>query len=348
MQAAVAVEAGKLEIKEVEKPVLGDDEILIKVEACGVCGSDLRNFKYGNKRVTFPAILGHEVAGTITEKGAGVKKYEIGDRVAMGADVPCGKCSYCLVGQCNNCLENLAIGYQYPGGFAEFIKVDSKVWDIGPFEKLPQDLSFDEATVAEPVACIINGLEILPNPGKEILVIFGAGVMGCLFTEVAPHFGYKRIFLLDINQKRLDMAKERGFAAEEFLLYNQDIAGILKDKTQGRGADAVIVAAASKEAQKAALEIAGKRGSINLFAGLPPTAPELSFASNTIHYNEIFLTGSHGSTPAQFAKAVELIANKKINVKKAITHSFKLGEIEQAFKVIEDLSGLKTIIHPNE
>jgi L-iditol 2-dehydrogenase len=348
MRAAVVSEPNKISIKEIKKPVCGEDEVLIKVESCGVCGSDLRIFRHGNNRVTFPAVLGHEVAGVVAEKGREVPGFEIGDRVAMGADIPCGKCQYCLAGQCNNCQENLALGYQYQGGFAEFIKADKKIWDGGPIEKIPDSLSFDQAAVAEPVACVINGLEILPNPKKETLVIFGAGVMGCLFTEVAPHFGYSRIFLLDIKKERLDQAQKKGFVTEESLVYNSNIQKLILKKTGGQGADAVIVAAASSEAQIAALQMAGKRGAVNLFAGLPPKAANLSFPSNLIHYNEIFLTGSHGSTPKQYKKSVELIAEGKVKVQKSITHFFKLEDIAKAFEIIEKKAGLKIIIHPNE
>lgn len=348
MQAAVLHSRGaKLKVEYVEKPVCGQEEILLRVMSCGICGSDLRIFKYGNQRVKFPAILGHEIAGIIIEKGESVKEFFVGDRVAVGADIPCGDCDYCTSGFPNNCKVNLAIGYQYPGGFAEFIKVDRKVWGGGPFQRIPDHVSFDEAALAEPLGCAINGLEILPNRLKNSIVIIGAGVLGCMFTELSRIFGYNKVFLVDIDKEKFVLVKRLGFYANEYCGFDENIVNCIKDLTSGKGADAVVVACADPRAQIAAVEMAAKRGAVNFFAGSPPDTAPLSLPANVIHYNEIFLTGSHGSTPVQHARALQLISEGKIHLKNLITHSFSLKDINESFAMFDNPRRLKIVVKPS-
>ncbi len=346
MLAALLRSNGKIKAEEVETPICGADEILVKVMSCGVCGSDFRIFKHGNPRVKYPAIIGHEVAGIIFEKGKSVSKFNIGDRVAIGADVPCGNCEYCNSGYQNNCDENLAIGYQYPGGFAEFIKVGKNVWGEGPFHLISKDLDFDLATFSEPVACVINGFEILPNRDKNTIVVLGAGVMGVLFTQLAGFFGYKKVYLADIDKDKLSMAESLKLPVDGFFTSDGGLKGKILDVTGDRGADALVVACADLNAQKLAIGIAGKRGAVNFFGGLPQLAPELSLRSNDVHYKELFLTGSHGSNSAQHKRALDIVSTKRNEISKLISHRFLLKDIEKAFT--ENMQRFKIIINPHQ
>lgn len=348
MLAALYYGDEKCRVEEVQNPTCGKEEILLRVEVCGICGSDLRIVKHGNTRIKPPAILGHEIAGIIIEKGKEVKKFSVGERIALGADIPCGSCVYCASGYSNNCNTNLAIGYQYPGGFAEFLKVDKKVWDGGPFARIPESMTFESAALAEPVACALNGLEILPNRNKNSIVIIGAGVLGCIFTELARYMGYKKIFFIDKNLGKLSFVQERGFVADEYLLADDEAERKIIDATNGMKADAVIVACGDILAQKLALRLCGKRGAINLFAGITDKQDVLAFSPDLIHYNEMFLTGSHGSTQRQHALAIRLIREQKVEVEKLITHSFPLTKMDEAFAMASAQDRLKVIVKPHQ
>ena len=168
MKAAVMKELNSIVVREVKEPACGDREAILKVAACAVCGSDIRIYHYGNDRVKFPAVIGHEIAGEIVEVGSMVTQLKAGDRVALGADVPCGTCFWCTNGMGTNCSINYAIGYQFPGGFQEYMLLNETTLRYGPVTRIPTGLSFQEAALAEPLACAINGLE---------LARFGLGVI---------------------------------------------------------------------------------------------------------------------------------------------------------------------------
>lgn len=348
MFAAVLHDTKKLKVEDVPMPSCGDDDIIIKVRACGICGSDLRNIEHGNARIKFPAILGHEISGEIFQKGKNIYSFNIGDRVALGADIPCNSCHYCLEGNCNHCHENFAIGHQYPGGFAQYIKVDKNVWDKGPFVFLPDTVSFEDAALAEPFACAINGIEKLPNKSKETLVIIGAGVLGSIFAQLGKVFGYKKIYLIDKGKKKLLFIQSQGIIADDFFIFEENVADKINNVTNGKGADAVIVACSALEAQDLSLKIVGKGGAINFFAGLPKTTKPTPISINDIHYNQISLVGSHGSTPRQFSKAIQFIADKKIKPNQLITHRVSLNNISDAFGIANNSDQrLKILVIPN-
>ena len=339
-----------IELKTVPDLSCGPDEILIRVVACGMCGSDVRIFHYGNKRVQFPATIGHEVAGIVVEKGNAVSDvFHVGDRVALGADIPCGTCYHCVEGNCNNCQENIAIGYQLPGGFAEYLKIDARIWSGGPIQKIPENISFEEAALAEPVACAINGMEILPNKTHGTILIIGAGVLGCLLSELARIYHYQQVFLADDDLAKLSFIKERGYAADSFLTSDKTLPERIRELTKGRGVDAVMVACPDLGAQRLALDCLGPRGAVNFFAGLPSGSDDLLFPSNLIHYNELYVTGSHGSTPDQHLRALDFIGRGQVRVKNLITHRFSLADLAQAFARAENSQNrLKVMILPGE
>ncbi|MHC4404395.1 MAG: alcohol dehydrogenase catalytic domain-containing protein, partial [Planctomycetota bacterium] len=179
MKAAVLEELEKLAVRDVEDPQIDDDSALLKVESVAVCGSDVRIFHHGNPRVKPPAIIGHETAGVIVKAGKNVARVKEGDRVAVGADVPCGQCSWCRNGLGNNCDINYAIGYQIPGAFAEYMKLPRLVLEEGPVAPFGDALSFDVAALAEPLACVINGLELVNMSLGKTVVLIGMGPIGC-------------------------------------------------------------------------------------------------------------------------------------------------------------------------
>ncbi|MEO6150668.1 MAG: alcohol dehydrogenase catalytic domain-containing protein [Mucilaginibacter sp.] len=349
MKSAVLEELNILTVKDVQGPVCGDGEAIIEPQSVSVCGSDVRIFRYGNLRVTTPTVIGHEVAGLVTEVGKNVTNLKVGDRIVIGADVPdmeSGR-EYTLKGQGNLCPENYAIGYQLDGAFQQKMKLNDFTVKYGPIVKIPDSLSYDEACIAEPLACAIHGLELAQmSLGKSICVI-GLGPIGCMILELSKYFGAGKVFAAQRSRKRLEIAREflpdaRFIATEE-----EDLVETILRETDGEGVDLVITTAGTTKAQEDAIQIVKKRGYVNLFAGLK-NQPPLVLDSNRIHYKECFIMGSHGSTLPDVEKAVQLLAAGKISAKKYISKTFPLSGIEDAFMYHESRAGMKVIVKPQQ
>ena len=345
MKAAVVTGPGQMKVIDVERPAIEPGAILLKIEACAVCGSDLRIYETGNNRVSYPAIIGHEMAGEIVEVGAGVEKFSLNDRVCLGADVPCGQCYWCLNGMGNCCEENYAMGYQFAGGFAEYCLIKPMVVSYGPVARVPAGLSLEEAALAEPLGCCLNGLERVSfKPGKSVLII-GAGAIGIMLAETARCFGSPMTMLADIDTNRLEQAAP--FNPDHLINSSQnDLLEVVRDLTGGQGADIIFTACPSPQAQELAVKAAAKRGSVNFFGGLAQNAGNINISSNDVHYKELLLTGSHGATPVHHALALRLIASGRIKVANLISHRFPLSEIDQAFEMVKQRKGLKVIVRP--
>ena len=194
MRAAVFQGLEKMVVQQVPDPALPDDESLIlKVHTCAVCGSDIRIFHHGNPRVKPPQIIGHEVAGEVVAVGSKVTRFKVGDRLATGADVPCGECEWCRNGLANNCATNYAIGYQFPGGFAEYMPLNGLTLRYGAVHHIPQGLSYEVASLAEPMGCCINGLELCNIKLGDTIVVIGAGPAGCMLMQLARSFGAAQV-----------------------------------------------------------------------------------------------------------------------------------------------------------
>ena len=258
MKAAVLEDLEKIVVKEVSTPPVKKGEMLVKIRSCAVCGSDIRIYHQGNPRVKPPQIIGHEIAGEIVEIGERIENFKVGDRVALGADVPCGVCKFCKNGLGNNCPINYAIGYQFPGGFAEYIHINETTVKYGPLHKIPENLSFDEASLAEPLACSLNGYELANLKVGDTVVIIGAGPIGLMLVELARNIGAGRIILSQRSKERLKIA--RKFSADTFISsLEENFVERVMEETKGEGADVVMVACANPSAQEEALEIVAHR-----------------------------------------------------------------------------------------
>ncbi len=345
MKAAVLEGIDRLVVKDIEKPEPGPGEALVRVKSCAICGSDIRIMHYGNPRVQFPQVVGHELAGEVVDVGKGVQRVRVGDRVAVGADVPCGKCHWCQNGKGTNCRINYAIGYQFPGGFAEYILLNELTLSFGPVHRIPDALSFDQACLAEPLACAINGLEMAHLGVGDTLAIIGAGPIGCMMIEMARHMGAPTIMMIQRSSHRLAMAKQFG-ADEYFLSTEEGFMDVILERTEGEGVDVVMVACGSPEAQEMSLQIAGHRARINFFGGLPSTARPITISSNLIHYKECMVLGSHGSLPRHHLKALQVIQAGMVHTERYISHTYPLTEIEKAIQTAESHQGLKVIVNP--
>ncbi|MGA2974143.1 MAG: alcohol dehydrogenase catalytic domain-containing protein [Spirochaetia bacterium] len=343
MKAAVLEALDRIVIKDIPEHACGEEEAILEVNACAVCGSDIRIYHYGNDRVKTPAVIGHEIAGVVVKTGHAVTRVKPGDRIALGADVPCGTCKWCVNGMGTNCAINYAIGYQFAGGFQERMILNATTLSYGPVTPIPDTLSCAEAAMAEPLACAVNGLELARfGIGKSICVI-GLGPIGCMMLELSRVFGASRVFAAQRSRPRLDMARrflpEARFIATE----DEDLVDTVMKETGGEGVDCAITTAGSVRAHEDAIRMVAHRGYVNLFGGLK-NQPKLSIDSNLIHYKECFVMGSHGSLPRHHRLAVDLIARGAVRAKEYISGVFPLEKTAEAFAFHESRAGLKVIV----
>lgn len=346
MKASFYTGPDRLTVTAVPTPETDENSILIRVRSCAVCGSDIRILHYGNSRVNPPQILGHEIAGEVVKTGKNVTKFKAGDRVAIGADVPCGECVFCEAGIGNNCQINYAMGYQFAGGFAEYVLLNQTVVNFGPVHKLPGHVSFDEGALAEPLGCVLNAMELAPVRLGDTAVIIGAGPLGMMLCRMAKLTGAARVILVNRSRPRLEMAKQLE-TADVYICSNDEdsVSGVL-DETRGLGADVIFTSCPSPQAQTDAVKMAKNRARISFFGGLPKDNSLVTLDTNIIHYKELLITGAHGAMPIHHGKAVELIAGGMIDIKQYITHHFGLDDIQNAFRTAESHEGLRVVIRP--
>ena len=346
MKAAVLEELERIVVKEIDDPQIDDDSALLKVESVSVCGSDIRIYHHGNPRLKPPAVIGHETAGVIVKAGKNVTRVKEGQRVAVGADVPCGLCKWCREGLGNNCQINYAIGYQIPGAFAQLMKLPRLVLEEGPVAPFSEVLGFDDAALAEPLACILNGLELVSMGLGRTIAIIGLGPIGCLMIDAARAMGATKIIAAEMNDLRMAIGKK--YEADVYVnSAKENLVERCREETGGEGPSVVMTTCPSVEVHEQAIEMVAHRGWVNLFGGLGKNVRPLSVLSNTIHYKECFVTGSHGCVPRHHELAVRMLEKGMVRTQPVITHHFPLDEINQAFEIMESQRGMKIVIHPN-
>jgi len=335
-----------IEVKDVPKPECGPGEILIKVGACAVCGTDLRIYYHGQKNVKPPAITGHEIAGTIEEVGDGVEGYSVGQRAVIVTPVGCGRCKFCREGMHNLCVDFKAIGYDFPGGFAEYMVVNETAVRQGNVLIAPDDLPFDEGSLIEPLSCCLNGQEYLDIQIGDVVAIFGAGPIGSMHAELARSQGATKIILVEPAESRMKMAKDRDIADCYIMPPDEDPVERVMDETDGVGADVSIVACGVHVAQQQALQATAKRGRVSFFAGLPKDKPTIEFDSNYLHYREISVFGAFASHATQYIKAMALVASRKVDARKLITKHLTLETMVEGIRGYKEGGDLKMVVEP--
>lgn len=350
MQAAVLHGVEDIRIEEVPRPDCPDDGLLLKVVACGICGTDARTYFNGDERARPPWILGHEVAGVVAEVGKAARQetdVREGDRVHVISTLACGHCEYCRMGMENLCVERGLLGYRpHPGGYAEYMPIARVA--LRNVMKLPEDLPFEHATLIDPFSDALNGVERLQVELGDTVVVIGAGPIGTLQAQVARARGALQVILVEINEQRL--ARSRSILGDDRMVYfspgKGDAVDAVLNATQGRGAERIIVACSSGQAQEDALRMAKKRARIVYFGGLPKGRPTIQFASNYLHYGEIEVTGAYASTYKQQHQALAMIHSGAIEADKYITHILPLPEIAKGFGYIRRGESLKVVVKP--
>ncbi|MBI2957857.1 MAG: alcohol dehydrogenase catalytic domain-containing protein [Chloroflexi bacterium] len=342
MRVAVYYSNRDVRLEHRPAPEIGHGEALMRIEASGICGSDVMEW-YRKDKV--PLVLGHEVAGTVTEVGPGVGRLRPGDRIAVAHHVPCNTCHYCLTGHHTACDTLRATNFD-PGGFAEFVRLPAINVDRGVFH-LPDNVSFEEATFVEPLACVLRGQrQAGMRPGASVLVI-GSGIAGLLHVHLARALGAGPIAATDISDYRLAMARSLG--ADAALGAGEDIPARLRELNQGRLADTVIVCTGALTAIGQALKSVERGGAVLLFA---PTAPgaTIPLSINDFFWrNDVTLTTTYAGSPADYQDALDLIHRRRVNVVDMITHRLPLAETGEGFKLVAEAGkSVKVIIEPQK
>jgi L-iditol 2-dehydrogenase len=337
---------GDLRLEQIDEPEAGPGEVKIRVRACSMCGTDLKISRSGHPNMSPPQVMGHEIAGEIVQLGDGVDGWSAGDRVQVIAAIPDGTCPDCLAGHQAICPHQLSMGYQFAGGFAEHLIVPREVLAVDGLNRIPDGLSFAEASVAEPLACVLNGQELAGVGSGDTVVVVGSGPIGCLHVRLARARGAARVILIDLNPDRLAAAAALVAPDHTVATDTQDPVAAVLDITDGRGADVVITAAASGAAQEQGLRMLARRGRLSLFGGLPKDAATITVDANLVHYRELTLVGVNGSTPEHNRRALELIASGAVPVADLITHRLPLDEVLEGIEIVARGDAIKVTIEP--
>ena len=326
-------------LEEMPTPRIGPGELLVRVEASGICGSDVLEWYRLPKA---PRVLGHEIAGQIAEVGEGVKGFKEGDRVFVSHHVPCNTCYYCLRGHHTLCDTLRRTNFD-PGGFAEYIRVPALQVDRGTF-LLPEGVSYEEGAFIEPLACVVRGQRLARlQPGETVLVL-GSGVAGLLHIQLARALGAGRILATDVLDYRREAAQR--FGADTALPAQEDIPAALRRLNDGRLADLVITGTGAPEAIAQGLNCVERGGTVLIFAPAPPGAT-IPFPLHDLYFHGITLVHSYGGSPADIAVALELIRACRVRVGEVITHRLGLAETGLGFKLVAEARDcLKVNIHP--
>jgi L-iditol 2-dehydrogenase len=345
MKAVVYYAPGDIRVEQIDIPVCGDDEVRVKIDACAVCGTDLKAYVSGNPRIKAPKVMGHELTGIVDTIGKNVSGFDIGDRLVMATSVACGDCYYCKAGHRNLCANIAPMGFTFEGGMAEYTIIPARAIAGGHAIKVPASVPAEHAALAEPLSCAVNSCFNCDIQQGDTVVVIGAGPMGIMNACVAQQFGATKIILAEINEARLKQAEPFGFD----VLVNpakEDLAAIVMEHTDGVGADVAIVAAPAAKPQEDAMSLVRKRGTVCLFASLPAGKSEITIDSRILHYGEIKLVGSSDSTPAQVQKAVEIISSGSLKADKLASHILPLGDIMKSYELMKSGEALRVVLKP--
>ena len=339
MKAAVFYGPGDIKIEDVPKPVINEYEILVKVHAAAICGTDLRIYK-GTKKIKTPRIIGHEFSGNIESIGSEVVDFNVGDRVTVYPMIACGKCYACMMGRSNICIRRPTIGYDYDGGFAEYVKIPREATVI----KLPKNVSYEEAAISEPLAACLNGMRRLTVRQGDHVWVIGAGPIGLMHIQLSRFSGASLTIASEVSEFRAQKAKELG---ADLVLnpLKENVNERIMAETAGKGVDKIIIAAGVPRLIEESLQAARKGARIVIFAGCAEGS-KITLDPNLIHYKELEITGASASTPYLHSKALELVSKGKVDLKSLVTNRLKLEEIVKGLEMKEMVEGLKTLIIP--
>lgn len=347
MKSAFLVGPKTIELREIPDPAAPADGLVLKVEACGVCGSDLRRWQEGPPPGVAHLVQGHELAGVVMGVGPQVSQFRVGDRLAVAPDIHCGTCYYCRRGLFNLCpgLKLLGITPGLYGGFADQVMLTGELLRNGIVHRMPDGLSFHEGGLAETISSVLAAHHKCRTSLGETVVVMGAGPIGCLHIVIARARG-ARVIVAEPNPIRRQGA-ERFSPAAIIDVTQQDVVAEVKRLTDGIGADVVICANPVAATQTQAVEMARRAGRIVLFGGLPKANPMVNLNANLIHYGEQQVIGAFSYHPGFHEEALRTLKRKIVKVEQFVTHTRPLSKVAEAFLIAASGEALKVMVEPD-
>ena len=346
MRALVVRAPMDFSVETVDKPAAPAGGLLLKVEACGLCGSDLRTLRWGHRHVSFPWTIGHEVAGTVEALGPDFDgTWAVGDRLSVGPLAYCGHCDFCLAGEYELCENQREIGQAWQGGLAEYLAVPRECIRLGNIRAVPDGMPAWQAAVVEPVSSCVNAQEKADVRLGDTVAVIGSGPIGCIHVALAKARGAFRVFVVDIDAGRLELAKP--FGADALIdASKEDAVAAVRALTGGKGASVVIAATPAPAASVQAVEMARKGGRVLQFGGLPKDDSKPGVDMNLIHYNGLHVIGTTTFAPRHNARALELIASGKVPAELLVSHRFPLEDFVEGAKLALAGKALKAVFEP--
>lgn len=341
MKSCYLVAPGRLEMREVPRPIPTDGELVIKIKTALTCGTDLKAFRRGHPKMPMPTPFGHEFSGEIVETRGEVNGFREGDAVMGVHTAPCGNCYYCRRGQenmCHDTMKNMTLG-----AYSEYIKIPRRIVQYNLFKK-PAYLNFEEAAMLEPLACVVHGIDPLNLQAEDTVLIIGDGAIGLLHLLMARTRGVENIFIAGKHSNRLKLAHQLG-ASYTIDVGKEDPAQTVLDMTKGFGANWVFECTGRPRVWQSTLDPVAKGGTVVLFGGCP-AGTTVDFDTARLHYDEISLVGSFHFTPGDVEKAYKILVERKIDVRSLITDCFPLQKLDQAFNLLLQGNGIKYAILP--
>jgi len=345
LKAAYYYDERDIRVEEISTHQVGKGELLIKMGATSICGTDLRIYNSGHFKIPKgqKRVLGHELTGEIVDVGSGVNRYKKGMHIAVTPNIGCGTCNQCIQGNNNLCPTYEAFGISIDGGFQEYVIIPEIAIHNGNVIEIPDKLSFEEAALAEPLSCVYNSYNRIKTKPGDTVVIIGAGPIGALHTALSRSAGATKIIVADLVSSRL--AKMTNFGADILVdSAEADLYAAVMDHTDGEGADVVIVACSVAAMQQLALKLAARNGRINFFGGLPEGKDHVELQTNLIHYKQLCIYATTGSTCLDHHISMNLIASGRINVKPLISKKYTVQQTPEAFEYALSGEGMKTFV----
>ena len=340
MMAAVLEGPGEISLREVDDPACPPGGLVLEVEACSICSTDVKMVRRGQRDLVCPRILGHEVSGVVAERdGAGPR---VGERVQIYPGVSCANCPSCRRGAENLCGKVRILGFSLDGGFAERLAVPAESVRDGGVFPIPEPATFEEAALAEPLACSINAQDRVGVSEGDSVIIFGAGPAGVLHAILAQERGASMVAIAEPLEERARIAK--GWADQVLRPGREDLQDGAIEATEGRGFDVAILASRDRPVDGSLLALLAPRGRISLFSGLPPSFERPRLDLNLLHYREHLIAGAYGCTRAQNGEALELITSRGVDVGGLFTKRVPLRKISAGLDHAERRRGLKAVL----
>jgi len=343
MQAARLYGKNDLRVESIPVPEIEDDEILLRVKAGALCGTDHRMYANGAAGVdeNNPLVLCHEFAGIIEKTGSRVSGYTKGQRVSIAPNIGCGICDFCVSGNSHHCTKLIALGVHMDGGFAEFVRIPKSAVRLGNVTILDDNVSFEAAAANEAFACVCNAYERYTVDPGDVVVIIGAGAIGIMHAKLAKMAGAAKIIMSDLSESRLAECLK---LEPSFITVSNDLQQRVMKETDGKGANVVITACSVASVQQDALKLAGIDGRVNFFGGLPKGKEKVELDTNIIHYKQLILTGTTRSSLWHYRQALSFISSGLVDIDPLITHKFSINEVHTALENTASAAGLKQVI----